>query len=92
MEPSRRDRALVRERPGQVGLEAWLKSVKESGLAELVSFAKGLKSDWEAVVAGLTLPFSNGQTEGQINRLKLIKRSMFGRAKFELFRTRVLVS
>jgi transposase len=45
---------------------------------------------WDAVVAGLTLPHSNGPTEGNVNRLKLIKRAMFGRAKFDLLRLRVL--
>jgi transposase len=52
----------------------------------------GLKADEDAVFAGLTLPWSNGQTEAQVNRLKVLKRSMYGRANFDLLRPRVLWS
>lgn len=45
---------------------------------------------WDAVVAGLTLPYGDGPTEGNVNRLKLVKRAMFGRANFDLLRLRVL--
>jgi transposase len=55
-----------------------------------MSFAKGIKQDLIAVTNALTLPWSNGQTEGQVNRLKLIKRQMYGRANFDLLRKRVL--
>jgi transposase len=54
------------------------------------SFADGLRQDEAAVRAALELPWSNGQTEGQITRLKLVKRRMFGRAKLDLLRARVL--
>ena len=57
---------------------------------EFRTFATGLKSDYDAVEAGLTTPWSNGQLEGQVNRLKLIKRQMYGRANFDLLRQRVL--
>jgi hypothetical protein len=50
----------------------------------------GVQQDKDAVLAGLTLPWSNGPVEGQVNRLKLIKRSMYGRAKFDLLKLRVL--
>jgi transposase len=63
---------------------------RESGLAKLVRFAQSLEQDLEAVRAALELPWSNGQTEGQINRLKAIKRQMYGRAGFELLRARVM--
>ena len=53
-------------------------------------FAKKLREDQAAVQAGLTLRHSNGQTEGHVNRLKLVKRQAYGRAKFELLRKRVL--
>jgi transposase len=53
-------------------------------------FGKGLENDLKAVRAALTLSWSNGQTEGQVNRLKLIKRQMFGRASFDLLRRRFL--
>jgi transposase len=56
----------------------------------LQSFALGIERDKSAVVAGLTLPQSNGLVEGKVNKLKLIKRMMFGRAEFPLLRQRVL--
>jgi transposase len=73
-------------------LEAWLKGATESGILELRRFASSLKKDQEAIVAALSLPWSNGQVEGQINRLKLIKRQMYGRAHFDLLRRRVLAT
>ena len=57
---------------------------------ELRGFAEGLKQDEAAVKAELSLEWSNGQVEGQINRLKLLKRQMYGRASFELLRRRFL--
>src|SRR6266700_3876358 len=68
----------------------WLSSVEASHLPELESFAKGIQQDKAAVQAGLTLPWSTGPVEGHVNRLKLIKRSMYGRAKLPLLRARVL--
>jgi transposase len=56
----------------------------------LRAFAQGLVKDYEAVKAGLTLPWSNGPTEGHIHKLKLLKRQMYGRASFLLLRQRVL--
>lgn len=82
---------MVREHTGQQ-LESWLSSVEESTLPELKSFAKGIQQDKAAVLAGLTLPWSNGPLEGHVNRLKLSKRSMYGRAKLRLLRQRVLRS
>ena len=80
---------MVRERTGE-DLDAWLDKVQESHLPEFDSFATGIQRDKAAVLAGLTLSWSNGPTEGHVNRLKLIKRSMYGRAKFDLLRQRVL--
>ncbi len=80
---------MVRDRSGQ-HLEEWLKAAETSRLPEFESFAAGFRQDYAAVLAGLTLIWNNGQTEGQITRLKLIKRSMYGRAKFDLLRLRVL--
>ena len=57
---------------------------------ELAAYARGLETDYAAVAAGLRLPWSNGQTEGQVNKLKLVKRQMYGRANFDLLRLRVL--
>jgi transposase len=80
---------MLRERTGQ-HLETWLKAAETSHLPEFASFAAGVRQDQAAILAGLTLPWSSGQTEGQITRLKLLKRSMYGRAKFDLLRLRVL--
>ena len=78
--------AMVRER--QAGaLERWLTDADGS---ELSSFTTGLRQDEAAVRAALELPWSNGQAEGQITRLKLIKRQMYGRANHDLLRARVL--
>lgn len=77
---------LVRERRGQ-NLDDWIARAEASGLGPQAGFARSLHRDWEAVLAGLTLPWSNGPVEGQINRLKALKRQMYGRASFSLMRT-----
>ena len=71
-------------------LDAWLEKVRTSQIPELQSFVLGVERDKAAVVAGLTLPQNNGLVEGQVNKLKLIKRMMFGRAAFPLLRQRVI--
>jgi transposase len=71
-------------------LRGWLDGAVKSGLLEFQSFAVGLQRDAEAVEAALSYEWSNGQVEGQVNRLKLIKRQMYGRANFDLLRARVL--
>jgi transposase len=81
--------SMLRERQG-MRLDAWLEKVETQGAGELKNFAQGLKRDYDAVKAGLTLEWSNGQTEGQVNRLKLLKRQMYGRGRFDLLRKRVL--
>ncbi len=80
---------MIREHTG-LQLDSWLSSVEASHLPELKSFAKGIQQDKAAVFAGLTLPWRNGPLEGHVNRLKLLKRSMYGRAKLPLLRARVL--
>ncbi len=71
-------------------LSGWIAAARVSGIGPLRRFAQGLLTDFTAVLAGLTLPVNNGQLEGQINRLKMIKREMYGRANFDLLRRRVL--
>jgi hypothetical protein len=71
-------------------LDTWLEAAKSSGVSDLRQFALSLERDYAAAKAALDLPYSNAQLEGQINRLKLIKRSAYGRAKFDLLRLRVL--
>ncbi len=80
---------MIREHTGQQ-LDTWLSEVEASHLPELEAFAKGIQQDKAAVFAGLTLPYNNGPLEGPVNRLKLSKRSMYGRAKLTLLRARVL--
>jgi transposase len=79
----------VRERQGE-RLLGWIERAKAGGVAAIRRFAEGLVPDLAAVTAGLTLRWSNGSTEGAVNRLKLIKRQMYGRAGFDLLRRRVL--
>lgn len=71
-------------------LDSWLDEVETNGVAELRSFAQGLRKEYQAVKAGLTETWSNGPTEAQIQRLKLLKRQMYGQAGFPLLRQRVL--
>ena len=68
----------------------WLQAVKESELPELCRFAAGIERDQSAVLAALSLAWSNGPVEAQVQKLKVVKRQMFGRAKFDLLRQRVL--
>jgi transposase len=75
-----------------VGLEAWLADARTSGVRAVETFAAGLEQDRAAVRAALTTPWSNGQTEGQITRLKLLKRQMYGRAGLDLLRRRTLLA
>ena len=67
-----------------------IRTATQSGIGPLVRFAYGLRRDFNAVVGAVKTSWSNGQTEGQINRLKAIKRQMYGRAGFHLLRARVL--
>lgn len=80
---------MVRQRRGE-DLEQWLDAAFSSGIAELRSFVNKLRQDQQAVQAGLVLKWNNGVVEGHVNRLKLLKRSMYGRANFDLLRVRVL--
>ncbi len=81
--------SMLRLRRGQE-FETWLSAVEASHIAELCRFAHSLCTDKDAVIAGLTLSYSNGPVEAQVHKLKLVKRSMFGRAKLPLLRQRLL--
>ncbi len=72
-------------------LDPWIEKAQNSGITALKNFASGLRQDYDAVRAAVSLEWSNGQVEGQVNRLKMIKRQMYGRASFELLRKRVLM-
>jgi len=73
-------------------LDQWITAVEAGDQPDLHSFALGLKHDHQAVLNGLTMPWSSGIVEGNVNRLKMIKRQMYGRATFPLLRKRVLLS
>jgi transposase len=80
---------MMTELRGQ-DLEQWIVAVEQDSLAPLASFARNLRRDQDAVHAGLTLQHSSGRVEGTVNKIKMLKRQMFGRANFDLLRTRVL--
>jgi transposase len=71
-------------------LTAWISAATSSHIIELKRFAKSVQQDYAAISAACSLPWSQGQVEGQINRLKCLKRQMYGRARFDLLRLRVL--
>jgi transposase len=78
---------LVRQRQPE-HLDPWLERASTSALEALRRFTSGLRDDYAAVKAGVTLPWSSGPVEGHINRLKILKRQMFGRARLDLFSRR----
>jgi transposase len=80
---------IIRERDVEA-FDHWLEQCVTCGFPDLRTFAQELQQDYSASKAALTLPYSNGSVEGQINKLKLVKRSMYGRGSFELLRQRVL--
>lgn len=80
---------MVRERKHQ-DLRSWMEQAVKSGIPEMKSFVNGIKRDYEAVHAALYLPWSQGITEGKVNKLKTLKRVMYGRAGFPLLRQRLL--
>ena len=86
---SRRFKQMVTDRQHDK-LDEWLQDAVGCGVEALKNFAQGLKRDYDAVENALTQPWSNGPVEGHVNRLKTIKRQMYGRAGFDLLKLRVL--
>ena len=80
---------LVRHRRGYILLE-WIRQAEQDAPKPMQGFAGFLRQDLDAVTAGLTLPWNSGVVEGHVNRVKTIKRQMYGRASFELLRNRIL--
>ncbi|WP_280526320.1 transposase [Streptomyces griseofuscus] len=77
----------------KIALKQWIESARATtGLPSLSRFAQHLERDLDAVTAGLTQPWNSGVVEGHVNRIKMLKRQMFGRAGFALLRKRVLLS
>ncbi|TPQ18587.1 transposase [Streptomyces sporangiiformans] len=81
---------LVRHRRGYLLLE-WIRQAEQDAPKPMQGFAGFFRQDLDAVTAGLTLPWSSGVVEGHVNRVKTLKRAMYGRASFELLRTRILI-
>ncbi|WP_091453626.1 transposase [Micromonospora inyonensis] len=65
---------------------------EQGSTPEIRSFANGLRKDWTAVTAGLTMTWSSGAVEGAVNRIRMIKRAMYGRANPDLLRRRILLN
>lgn len=80
---------MLRERHHQQ-LRPWMEEASKSGISELKSFVAGIERDYDAVKEALRLPWSQGITEGKVNKLKTVKRQMYGRAGFPLLRQRLL--
>ena len=85
---------LLRCRPHNAAkrLKTWLIQAKGGAVVELERFAQGIWKDLSAVLDAVTSSWSNGQVEGQVTRIKLLKRQMYGRAKFDLLRARILLA
>ena len=81
---------MMTKRTGEQELAGWLERAEADDQPELHTFAAGIRQDLAAVTAGLTLPYSSGSTEGNVNRVKAIKRQMYGRASLDLLRKRVI--
>ncbi|WP_405753190.1 transposase [Streptomyces sp. NBC_00012] len=82
---------LMNNRQGRQ-LGQWIEHVQADELPALHTFVNGLGQDLDAVVAGLSLRYSSGAVEGHNNKIKMLKRQMFGRANFDLLRKRVLLA
>jgi transposase len=82
---------MMTRRQGLLALDDWLTRVEADDQPELHSSAAGIRRDQEAVTAGLALPYHSGAMEGNVNKIKMIKRQMYGRAGFALLRKRVIL-
>ncbi|HET7898531.1 MAG TPA: ISL3 family transposase, partial [Flavisolibacter sp.] len=88
---AREFKELIKQKKGNL-LQKWVSKTVTSGIGELKGFASGVLSDLQAVKNAFNLSWSNGQVEGQINKLKTIKRQMYGRASFDFLRKRLLLN
>ncbi|MFE4959075.1 transposase [Streptomyces sp. NPDC056653] len=82
---------MLADRKGEC-LPEWIAAVRQDDLPSLHTLAAGIDRDRDAVIAGLPLPWNSGVVEGHVNRIKMLKRQMFGRAGFDLLRKRVLLA
>src|SRR5258708_40364598 len=88
---TRRFQSMVRLRTAD-DLQAWFQACSDSSIVDLQTFATSLQREEPSIRLALSLSWSYGPVEGHVNRLKFIKRSMYGRAKFDLLRQRVLAT
>jgi len=79
---------MMKEKNGS-GLSRWISKTADSGIKEIASFATGLEADLPAVQNAFNLKWSNGPVEGNVNKLKFIKRQMYGRAGFDLLKKKI---
>lgn len=82
---------MLTDRRGRL-LPVWLGAVRQDDLPSLHSLASGIDRDIDAVAPGLTLPWSSNAVEGHVNRIKMLKRQMYGRPSFGLLLKRVLLA
>ncbi len=83
---------MLTSRTGATTLTNWITAATAAGLPGITTFAQHLTTDLDAVTAGLTLPWNSGPVEGNVNRIKMLKRQMYGRASFDLLRKRILLA
>lgn len=83
---------IMNEKRGRKLLEQWITAALATGEPALKSFVTGLRADQDAVTSGLSLRWSSGAVEGHVNRIKMLKRQMYGRANPDLLRRRVLLA
>jgi transposase len=86
-----REFAAILTRRRGADLDAWIATTRTDALPGFDSYLNGLEKDHDATVAGLTLPYSNGPTEGVNTKVKMLKRQTYGRASFALLRKRILL-
>jgi transposase len=82
---------LLRTRSGD-RLNTWVTLAEQGPVPQIRSFANGLRKDWAAVTAGLTTSWSSGPVEGTVNRIKMLKRQMYGRANTDWLRHRIILA
>ncbi len=83
---------MLTHRTGNTTLTTWIAAAVAAGLPGISTFAQHLTTDLDAVTAGLTLHWNSGPVEGNVNRIKMLKRQMYGRASFDLLRKRILLA
>ncbi|WP_329448315.1 transposase (plasmid) [Streptomyces sp. NBC_01426] len=93
VEYARRLALMIRDRRSEhLALDVWIADVRLDGQRELRTLANGMRRDRAAIQAALTTTYTSGAVEGNVTRIKLLKRQMYGRAHFDLLRRRILLS